>query len=259
MPDEIRTPQPRHALDRWPERLARPRRPQRRHPRQAPVPAVRGGPRAALAPGMTGVWGVYGPGRRWGRSARRAWIVLRAGEHEVVEFDGPLLELMTEGRTRFDQRLAALGPDVLAREFDFRGGSCATAARRRPDAGARRRAARPAQRRRDREHLEGRGVLGGRRRPVAAGRLLSMTARWWRSSRRVRPRMMRSATTGPSRDQAAGLRPRRPAVPAVRGADHKRAGRATRTGRHTGARDVRRDGSRGRPFGCAASGTRAPT
>ena len=68
--------------------------------------------------GMIGVWGVYGPGRRWGRSARRAWIVLRAGDQEVVEFDGPLLELMTEGRTRFDQRLAALGPDVLAAEFD---------------------------------------------------------------------------------------------------------------------------------------------
>jgi endonuclease-8 len=67
---------------------------------------------------MVGVWGVYGPGRRWGRSARRAWIVLRCAGHEVVEFDGPLLELMTEGRTRFDQRLAALGPDVLAAEFD---------------------------------------------------------------------------------------------------------------------------------------------
>jgi endonuclease-8 len=44
--------------------------------------------------------------------------VLRAREHEVVEFDGPVLELMTEGRTRFDQRLAALGPDVLAPAFD---------------------------------------------------------------------------------------------------------------------------------------------
>jgi endonuclease VIII len=38
---------------------------------------------------------------------------------EVVEFDGPLLELMTAGRVRFDQRLAALGPDVLAAEFDL--------------------------------------------------------------------------------------------------------------------------------------------
>jgi endonuclease-8 len=44
--------------------------------------------------------------------------VFRSAGHEVVEFDGPLLELMTEGRTRFDQRLAALGPDVLAPEFD---------------------------------------------------------------------------------------------------------------------------------------------
>jgi endonuclease-8 len=44
--------------------------------------------------------------------------VLRAGARWVVEFNGPLLELLTEGRTRFDQRLAALGPDVLAPEFD---------------------------------------------------------------------------------------------------------------------------------------------
>jgi endonuclease-8 len=39
--------------------------------------------------------------------------------HSVVEFDGPLLELVTDSRTRFDQRLAALGPDVLAPEFDL--------------------------------------------------------------------------------------------------------------------------------------------
>jgi endonuclease-8 len=37
----------------------------------------------------------------------------------VVEFDGPVLELLTEERTRFDQRLAGLGPDVLAPEFDL--------------------------------------------------------------------------------------------------------------------------------------------
>jgi endonuclease-8 len=41
------------------------------------------------------------------------------GEVEVVEFDGSTLELMTEGRARIDQRLAGLGPDVLASEFDF--------------------------------------------------------------------------------------------------------------------------------------------
>jgi endonuclease-8 len=69
--------------------------------------------------GMSGVWGVYPNGRRWGRSPARAWLVLRAGSTDVVEFDGPLLELLTEGRTHFDQRLAALGPDVLAPEFDM--------------------------------------------------------------------------------------------------------------------------------------------
>src|SRR5205814_2099218 len=68
--------------------------------------------------GMSGVWGIYRPGRRWGRSPSRAWLVLRSRGHDVVQFDGPLLELTTESRIRFDQRLAALGPDVLAPEFD---------------------------------------------------------------------------------------------------------------------------------------------
>src|SRR5213075_3552768 len=57
---------------------------------------------------MGGAWGVYPRGGRWHRSARRAWLVIRTDEHDVVQFDGPVLELMTEGRTRFDQRLAAL-------------------------------------------------------------------------------------------------------------------------------------------------------
>ncbi|MEA2435731.1 MAG: endonuclease [Thermoleophilaceae bacterium] len=67
---------------------------------------------------MGGLWGVYPRGGRWRRASHRAWLVIRTDEHDVVQFDGPVLELMTEGRTRFDQRLAALGPDVLAPEFD---------------------------------------------------------------------------------------------------------------------------------------------
>src|ERR671935_64512 len=55
---------------------------------------------------------------RWPGSPRRAWLVIRTPDHEVVQFDGPVLELMTEGRTRFDQRLAGLGPDILDHEFD---------------------------------------------------------------------------------------------------------------------------------------------
>lgn len=67
---------------------------------------------------MGGKWGVYGRGQRWRRSPRRAWIVIRTDAHEVVQFDGPVLELMTDGRTRFDQRIAALGPDIVRDDFD---------------------------------------------------------------------------------------------------------------------------------------------
>jgi endonuclease-8 len=67
---------------------------------------------------MTGTWGVYPPGRRWGRSPGLAWLVLEQAGHQVVQFNGPVLELLTESRTRFDQRLAGLGPDVLADSFD---------------------------------------------------------------------------------------------------------------------------------------------
>ncbi len=46
-------------------------------------------------------------------------MLARAG-HEVVQFDGPVLELMTEARTRFDQRLSALGPDPIRDDYDER-------------------------------------------------------------------------------------------------------------------------------------------
>ena len=119
VPDEILIPQPRHALDRWPARLeGRAVRKVETHGKHLFI-RFEGDLVLHSHLGMVGVWGVYGPGRRWGRSRRRAWIVFRADDHEVVEFDGPLLELVTEGRTRFDQRLAALGPDVLASDFDF--------------------------------------------------------------------------------------------------------------------------------------------
>jgi endonuclease-8 len=119
VPEEIRTPHPRHALARWPERLAgRAITSIDTHGKHLFL-RFEGGLTLHSHLGMIGVWGVYGPGRRWGRSARRAWIVLRRDGHDVVEFDGPLLELVTDARTRFDQRLAALGPDVLASDFDF--------------------------------------------------------------------------------------------------------------------------------------------
>ena len=45
----------------------------------------------------------------------------------MVQFDGPVLELMTDGRTRFDQRLNGLGPDLLRDDFD--GTLCAASVR----------------------------------------------------------------------------------------------------------------------------------
>ena len=69
---------------------------------------------------MTGSWGTYRDGQRWRRAHRRAWLVLRTDAGEVVQFDGPVLELMTASRVRFNQRIAGLGPDILAPELDER-------------------------------------------------------------------------------------------------------------------------------------------
>jgi endonuclease-8 len=64
---------------------------------------------------MTGSWGVYTPGKPWHRSPSRAWIILERAGAKVVEFDGPVLELMTTSRLRIDQRFKRLGPDILNR------------------------------------------------------------------------------------------------------------------------------------------------
>ncbi|MGH2866329.1 MAG: DNA-formamidopyrimidine glycosylase family protein [Solirubrobacteraceae bacterium] len=136
VPDAVRTPQPRHRLDRWPERLAgRAVTEIRTHGKHL---TIHFGPLAIparqdradrMSSGcfagdlaihshlrMTGAWAVYAPETKWRRSARRAWLVLTRAGHEVVQFDGPVLELLTE--SRIDQRLAALGPDILAEMFE---------------------------------------------------------------------------------------------------------------------------------------------
>jgi endonuclease-8 len=118
VPDRIRTPHPRHTFDRWPERLnGRAVERVETHGKHLFL-GFQGDLVLHSHLAMTGAWGVYGPGRRWGRSPTRAWLVLERGGHQVVQFDGPLLELITGGRRRSDQRLAMLGPDVLAAEFD---------------------------------------------------------------------------------------------------------------------------------------------
>jgi endonuclease-8 len=118
VPDEIATPHARFGKDRWPARLAG---------RRVDAVDAHGKHLFIRFEGdlvihshlrMTGWWGVFGRGERWRRSPKRAWLVLRTEGREVVQFDGPVLDLMTASRTRFDQQLAALGPDVLAPEFD---------------------------------------------------------------------------------------------------------------------------------------------
>ncbi len=115
VPDEIRTPHPRHRHDRWPERLGgRAVRAIEPHGKHLFL-RFEGDLTMHSHLRMTGSWRVLDAGRR---PSRAAWLVLRRGDRSVVQVNGPVLELMTESRTRFDQRLAALGPDILAEQLD---------------------------------------------------------------------------------------------------------------------------------------------
>jgi endonuclease VIII len=117
-PDAIVTPHPRHRADGWPERLAgRTVRSVDAHGKHLFV-RFDGDLTLHSHLRMTGSWGVHRQGARWKRGRRRAWLVMSSGEWDVVQFDGPVLELMRESRTRFDRRLAALGQDVIGASFD---------------------------------------------------------------------------------------------------------------------------------------------
>src|SRR5215213_6746486 len=105
---------PRFAMDRWNERLAgRNVRAVDTHGKNLFL-RFEGGLTIYSHLRMGGWWGVTRRGERWRRHPGRAWLVLRTPEHEVVQFDGPILELMTDSRSRIDQRIAGLGPDILA-------------------------------------------------------------------------------------------------------------------------------------------------
>jgi endonuclease VIII len=118
VPEQILTPHPRHRAERWPERLAgRAVRSVDAHGKNL---FVRFDGELTLHSHLriTGAWGVHRNGARWKRAPYRAWLVIGSGEWSVVQFDGPVLELMSESRTRFDRRLAALGQDVIGERFD---------------------------------------------------------------------------------------------------------------------------------------------
>ena len=118
VPDELLTPHPRFGRARWRERLAGRAVEQVDAHGKHLFLRFEGDLTIHSHLRMTGSWGTYRTGQRWRRSPRRAWLVLRRDGGEVVQFDGPVLELMTESRTRFDQRIAALGPDIIKPDFD---------------------------------------------------------------------------------------------------------------------------------------------
>jgi endonuclease VIII len=119
VPEEILTPHPRHGADRWPDKLAG---------RAVRGAEARGKHLLVRFEGdltlhshlrMTGTWRVYERCRRWHRARHKAWLVLRTREWEVVQFDGPVLELISDLRVRSDRRLSGLGPDVFGEAFDL--------------------------------------------------------------------------------------------------------------------------------------------
>jgi endonuclease VIII len=118
VPDELATPHPRFGRDRWPQRLAG---------RAVTAVDAHGKHLFLRFEGdllihshlrMRGKWRVRDAGER--RPAG-TWLAVRRGGREVWQLNGPVLELMTASRARFDQRLAALGPDILAAELDEAG------------------------------------------------------------------------------------------------------------------------------------------
>jgi endonuclease-8 len=68
--------------------------------------------------GMRGSWDLYRAGQRWRRPASQAWIALAGNGVEAVNFGGSTMRIATEAQLRRDPRLARLGPDLLADDFD---------------------------------------------------------------------------------------------------------------------------------------------
>jgi endonuclease-8 len=69
---------------------------------------------------MHGSWHLYRPGERWRRPAHAMRVVLDVGDIAAVCFDAPTLRLLASQQIAHDPRLAQLGPDLLADDFDLR-------------------------------------------------------------------------------------------------------------------------------------------
>lgn len=75
--------------------------------------------------GMSGSWQIVSAGERLRRPPRSAWVLLSAGSATAAQFEGSHLALRTNAELRADRRLRALGPDVLAPEFEVTAGVAA--------------------------------------------------------------------------------------------------------------------------------------
>ena len=118
VPDEVEMPHPRFGRDRWDERLTgRLVESVEAHGKHLFI-RFEGDLTLHSHLRMNGAWKVIADGRRWPRGRHRLWFRAHAQGQEVLQFDGPVLELLTESRRRFDLRLAQLGPDIIGEDFD---------------------------------------------------------------------------------------------------------------------------------------------
>ena len=67
---------------------------------------------------MFGSWQIGKPGMSLRKPARQVRLRLRTRWREAVFFNGPVVELLTPAELAGHPRLNALGPDILAAEFD---------------------------------------------------------------------------------------------------------------------------------------------
>jgi endonuclease VIII len=68
--------------------------------------------------GLRGSWLIRESGSRWRRPRGAAWVVLSTAVAEAAQFGGTRLALRTEGELRSDPRIASIGPDLLAPDFE---------------------------------------------------------------------------------------------------------------------------------------------
>jgi endonuclease VIII len=67
---------------------------------------------------MTGSWHIYQPGEKWRKPAYLARCVIEVEGAVAVCFSAPVIRVLTAPALARDDRLNALGPDILAEHFD---------------------------------------------------------------------------------------------------------------------------------------------